>query len=154
MLLHVFLKHRRDRLCDDAVEHLPLGHLVAAHQVELQLAEARRIKMAKVTDPRHGRPLAEPHGPLPGAGHYRLVVGDREAGAHARLLVDEFAFSRGDRDLLEDLLHEGGHGNGPLAPQIDAGLLLSHADAEVAVARVVRVDHGADAVLELRNHLP
>ena len=37
-------------------------HLVAAHQVELQLAERRRVEVAQVADPRHGRLLAE-HAP-------------------------------------------------------------------------------------------
>ena len=67
------------------VEHLPLAHLMAAHHVEFQLAERRRVEMAQVADPRHGRLLAQHDAALPGAGDHRAVVGDAEAGADARL---------------------------------------------------------------------
>ena len=126
---------------------------MAAHQVEFQLAEARRREMAEVADPRHGRLLPQPHSPLPGTGHERFVVGDRESGAHARLLIDELALPGRDRDLLEDLLHELGHHDRPVAAELDARLLLDHLDALLAVAGVVGVDHRTDPVLELGNHL-
>ena len=42
---------------------------------------------------------------------------------------------------------------GKVAAQVDARLLLHDLDAQVALARIVRVNHRADAVLELRNHL-
>ena len=64
-----------------------------------------------------------------------------------------FDCPRGDADLLDDLAHEVGHDDRELAVQLDAGFLLHDLDAQVALARVVRVDHRADAVLELRNDL-
>ncbi len=45
---------------------------MAAHQVELQLAERRRVEVAQVADPRHGRLLAE-HA-RPAAGREATIV--------------------------------------------------------------------------------
>ena len=73
--------------------------------------------------------------------------------ADARLLVDVLAPPRHDAHLLDDLPHEVGHGHGKLAVQLDARLLLHDLDAQLPLARIVRVDHRADAVLQLRNHL-
>ena len=84
----VFLEHGADRLGHDRVEHLPLGHLMAAHHVQLQLAQRRAVQMPQVADPRHGRPFAQQRAALPGAGDHRAIVGDAEARAHARLLID------------------------------------------------------------------
>ena len=154
MLLDILFEHRGDRLGDHGIEHLPFAHLMAAHQVEFELAEARCIDVAEIADPRHGRLLTEPHAPLPGARHDGLEVRDRKPGAHARLLVDELALAGRDRDLLEDLPHEVRHHDGPLAAQVDRRLLLGHLDAEVALTGIVGVDHRADPVLELRDHLP
>ena len=88
VLVDVFLEHGADRFGQDRVQHLPLGHLMAAHQVEFQLAQRRRVEMPQVADPRHGGPLAQHDAALPGAGDHRAIVGDAEPGAHARLLVD------------------------------------------------------------------
>ena len=74
----VLLEHRADGLGHDRIEHLPLGHLVAAHHVELELAQRRRIDVPQVADPRHGRPFAQLRAALPGAGHHRAIVGDPE----------------------------------------------------------------------------
>ena len=84
----VFLEDRADRLGLDRFEHLPFGHLMAAHHVQLQLAQRRGVEVAQVADARHGRPLAQADAALPGAGDHRAIVGDAEAGADARLLID------------------------------------------------------------------
>ena len=105
----VLVEHVADRLGHDRVEHLPLGHLVAAHQVEFQLAQRRGVEVPQVADPRHGRPLAQHGRPLPGTGDHRAVVGDAEPGADARLLVDVLRSPGGDADLLDDLAHEVRH---------------------------------------------
>ena len=64
-----------------------------------------------------------------------------------------FDSPRDDAHLLDDLPHEVGHHHGELAAQVDARLLLHDLDAQLPLARIVRVDHRADAVLELRDHL-
>ncbi len=73
--------------------------------------------------------------------------------ADARLLVDVLALPRRRAHLFDDLAHEVGHHDGELAAQIDVRLLLHDLDAKLPLERIVRVDHGADAVLELRDDL-
>ena len=93
----------------DRLEHLPLRHLMAAHHVQLELAQRRRVEVSQVADARHGRLLAQTHAALPGAGDHRAVVGDAEAGADARLVIDVLRLARADADLLDDLPHEVRH---------------------------------------------
>ena len=40
MLINVFIKDRLDGLGQNGIDHLPLAHLVAAHHVQFQLAQA------------------------------------------------------------------------------------------------------------------
>ncbi len=109
--------------------------------------------MPEVADPRHGGPLAQHGPPLPGAGHHGAIVGDAQPRAHARLLVHVLAPPRRDADLLDDLPHEIGHGHGKFAVQLHVRLLLHDLDAQRPLPRIVRVDHRADAVFQLRDHL-
>ena len=71
----------------------------------------------------------------------------------ARLLVDVLRPPGDDAHLLDDLPHEVGHDHREVAAQLDARLLLHDLDAQLPLAGIVRVDHRADAVLELRDHL-
>ena len=119
VLVDVFLEHGGDRLGHDGVEHLPLGHLVAAHQVELELAERRRVEVAQVADPRHGRLLAEHGRALPGAR--RPSCGSWRCDSRA-LTPDcwstYFDSPGGTADLLDELLHEVGNDDGEVKSEV------------------------------------
>ncbi len=154
VLVHVLLEHDADRVRDDRFQHLPLAHLVRTHQVEFQLAERRRGQVAQVADARHRRLLAEPHAAVPGARDHRPVVRDAEPGAHARSTGRRTSTS-GPLTLICSMISfmKYGTNTGNSPPRSSAGLLLHDLDAQRALARVVRLDQRADAVLQLRDHL-
>src|SRR5581483_5766023 len=107
----------------------------------------------QITDARHGRSLAQPHGALAGTGYHRAIVGDTEAGTHARLVIDVFGPARTDTDLLDDLAHEIGDQNRIGIAKVDARFLLHNVDTGRALQRVMGLDERANTVLELRDHL-
>src|SRR5262249_287390 len=115
--------------------------------------ERAAVEMPQVADPRNGRLLAKQHGALPGGGDHCAVVGDAEASGDARRLIDVFALAGLNGNLLDELLHELGNDDGPLPAQIGARLLLHDLDPLVALQRIMRMNHAADAVLELWDDL-
>ena len=135
------------------VDHLALGHLVAAHEIQFELAKAGGDEVTEVADPRHRGSLADSNGALPGVGDHRAVVGDAEPSADAGVLVDVAALTRRDAHLLDDLLHERRHEHGERAVEVHRGLLPHDLDPEFALARVVRLNRRPDAVLELGDDL-
>src|SRR5438552_2148753 len=102
------------------------------------------MEMAEVADAWHCWPLAEAHAALAGTGDHGAVVGDREAGADAGLVIDVLRLASANADLLDDLLHEVRHHDGELAAEVDVRLLLHDLDAGAALARVVSLDQRAD----------
>src|SRR5919198_655658 len=97
--------------------------------------------------------FSQARGAVAGAGDHGAVVGDREAGADAGLVVHVLRLAGAGAHLLDDLLHEVRHQHGELAAEVDAGLLLHDLDAGGPVERVVGLDERADAVLQLRDDL-
>ena len=70
------MKDDADRFGDDRIKDLPLGHLMAPHQVKLQLAEGGAVEMSQVANPRHGRLFTKAHATLARARDHRTVVRD------------------------------------------------------------------------------
>jgi hypothetical protein len=74
VLVDVLRKDGGDRLGHHRVQHLPLAHLVRAHQIELQLAERRGVQVPQIADPRYGGRFAEHGGAMPCGSNHRAVI--------------------------------------------------------------------------------
>src|SRR5262249_53746823 len=102
-------------------------------------------------DPRHGRLFAQANRSLLGAGHHRAVIGNAEPGADAGVVIDEFTSPRGNRDFLNNLLHEVVLDDGEFTVQFVRRFLIHDLIAQFEFLGIVRVNNQANAVLELRN---
>ncbi len=96
--------------------------------------------MAQIADPRDGGMFAQPRAALTRAGEHRAIVGDAQASAHARLLIDVFRLTGHAAHLFDDFPHEVGDNHRHIA-EVCARLR----DAGVAHVKLSAVVVGNDA---------
>src|SRR5207237_2761290 len=90
MFISVLFEHSADGFRLDCVQNLSLGHLLAAHHIQLQFSQRGGVEVSEIADTRHGRAFLQTYTPLPGAGDHGTVVSDAEASTHAGLVIDVF----------------------------------------------------------------
>src|SRR5579885_202071 len=150
--LKILAKDLHDRVPDELLDNLIFFRI--ANGIQFDLAAGRSNSRWQVADARHSLMLVEPDSPPDGVAHHILVVGNRDAHAHAGALADVLAFARQMRDLRNDLLHVLGIA-GLQAVGDETGAFGFHdSDLVVDLAWIVRANLGAAAVFERRDNAP
>ena len=109
--------------------------------------------MRKVADARRCWRFTKLDGSTPCAGNHGAPIGNAEARADSRGMINKLTTPSGDGNLFHHSIHEWRNNHWEFATKVHACLLPGDGNASIALAWIVG-DHGAtNAVLQLRDHL-